>query len=150
MYYKNEDYIVKTEVICGEDKYFIKFLGQVNEPEVEVPIDFLNLYLIEFAKPLRKQKNAASRHLEDRDFDILMESKEVSGKINSFEEHSISKIEIAQALKTCTPIQQRRFELYYEQGLSLKEISEIERVSLAAVQKSISSAEEKIKNFYEG
>ena len=30
MFYKNEDYIARTEIIDGQEKYFIKFLGQVN------------------------------------------------------------------------------------------------------------------------
>lgn len=77
----------------------------------------------------------------------------------SLDTEYIRKSEETRALKTAegllgsgmlTPVQQRRFQLYYFQGFSTRQIAGLEGVHQRAVWDSLMWAEKKLKKFYTG
>ena len=145
VFYKCEDYTVRFERIGSRERYFIKFHGQVDSPEFETSLDVFKLYYKEFKKPLENKRNEQRRHIEDGEIDGFI----ISGKLTvaQFEQEFVDKAEFEAVLKTCTPIQQRRFGLY-RQGYTLAEIAEAENCLFQAVWKSVKAAEEKIKKYF--
>ena len=146
VFYKNEDYTVRMEKIGGCEKYYLQFHGQTDSQELEVTLDVFMLYYVEFRKPLEKKRNEQRRHIEDGEIDGFI----VSGKLTftSFEQDYADKDEFESALKTCTPIQQKRLTLYHIHGYSIKEIADMENCDIAAVSRSIKAAEKRIKNYF--
>ena len=104
------------------------------------------LYYYEFRKPLDKKRNEYRRHIIDGEIDGF----DISGKlrISQFEQEFADKAEFESALKTLTPVQQKRFRLYHIEGYTLEEIAEIENCKFQVIWKSIKAAEEKIKNIF--
>jgi len=146
VFYKSEDYTVRFERIGGCERYYIKFHGQFDSPEQEITIDVFKLYYQEFRKPLEKKRNEQRRHIEDGEVDGFI----ISGKLSvtRFEQEYADKAEIEAALKSCTPKQQRRFELHYVHGYTLEEIAKLEKCTNQAVSDSIELVKKKIKKYF--
>lgn len=148
VFYKNEDYTVRMEKIGGCEHYYIKFHGQSDSPEHEITIDIFKLYFKEFRKPFDKMLNEQRRHMEDGEADSFI----ISGKLTValLEQEYADKAELQAALKTCTPVQQRRFELHYIQGYLIEEIAEMENCDRTSVNHSIIETRKKIKKYFLG
>ena len=145
-FYKSEDYTVRMEKIDGCERYYIKFHSQTKSPEQEISLEVFALYYGEFKNTLEKKRDERRRHIMDGDIDGFI----ISGKltVRLMEQEYIEKAELETALKTCTPIQQKRFRLYHIQDYSLKQIAKMENCKLAAVSESVRAAEEKIKKYF--
>ena len=147
MVYKNEDYIARIETVDGQDRYFIQYRGQVDQPEVEVSFEIFERYIREFRKPLERKRNEKRRHISSDEFTDSALTDQLSGQMAHAEKLFVASAELSAAITTCTAVQRRRFDLYHTQGFTQKEIAAIEGCSVAAAQKSISEAEKKIKLF---
>jgi len=142
VFYRNEDYIVRMEKIDGIEKYYIKF-NMINSPESEISHDIFMLYYNKFKKPFENHRKERKRHIDAND-------------INSFltlyttddEDSAVIKYDIDAVLRTCTSVQQKRFNLHYIQDYTLTEIAKIENCSVMAVKESLEAAKEKIKKYF--
>ena len=145
VFYKNEDYTVRMEKIGGCEKYYLQFHGQTDSQELEVTLDVFMLYYVEFRKPLEKKRNEQRRHIEDGEIDGFI----VSGKLTftSFEQEYADKDEFESALKTCSPVQQRRFKLHI-QGYTMPEIAKMENCDRTSVNHSIIETRKKLKKYF--
>jgi len=146
VFYKNEDYTVRFERSGGCERYFIKFHGQTTDtPEAEITVDVFMLYYQEFKKPFDKKRNEQLRHREYGDVDGFI----ISGKLTvaCFEQDVAVKADIDAVLRSCTPVQQKRYELH-RQGYINTEIAKMENCDEAAVRRSISVVLKKIKNIF--
>ena len=142
MYYKNSDYTARTEACAnGIEKYYIRFHGQVHSPEVEVGIDIFILYLGEFARPIERQRKEWRRHLYHG------EMHERTSYDSVELEQTELRIDIEAAIKTCTPAQQRRFNLFFCE-YSFAKIAELEGCDESSVRESIAPVIAKIKIFF--
>jgi DNA-directed RNA polymerase specialized sigma24 family protein len=128
-------------VIDGCERYFIEFYGQSDSPEVEVNFEIFNEYYKEFSKPMERQRNEKRRHIKSGGIGEL-------SRIFEEEDNLILKYSFEEALKTCTPVQQKRFELHYVQGYSLEEIARFENCGKQHIKKSIDAAVEKIQKYF--
>jgi len=146
IYYSNKDYTVRMEIADGVKRYFIRYHSLNNSPEYEISLEIFMLYHKEFNKPLERQKNEHRRHIEVGDADIFLISGEVT--VVQFEQEQISKADLEAALKLCTPIQKRRFELHYIQDYSFTEIAKMENCGIRRVKKSVDDAVKKIKKYF--
>ena len=147
IFYSNEDYTVRIKIINDTKKYFIKF-HMSNSPECEINFDIFNVYLKEFNKPIEIQKNEQRRHIEAGEFDDLIESDELTVNIVEDEDKLAIKCDIDKVLKTCTPVQQKRFNLYYMHGYSFRAIAAMEKCDFTSVKKSVYTVLKKIKNIF--
>ena len=145
-FYKSEDYTARMERIDGCEKYFLKFHGQTDSAEYEITLDVFKLYYKEFRKPLDNKRTEHRRHIEAGEVDSFI----ISGKltVTQFEQEYAEKAEFEMTLKTCTQIQQRRFNLHHVQGYTLEEIAEMENCKFQAIWKSVKAVEEKLKNIF--
>ena len=141
VFYSNDDYTVRMEKADGCEKYYIKFHSQTHSPEQEISLDVFMLYYREFNKPLENQRNERRRHIEDGDIDSFAISQ-------NLEENSVLYADLEAALKTCTPVQQKRFKLYFLDGYSFVEIAKMEGRDAAVVRRSVLLAVEKIKKYF--
>ena len=147
VFYKSEDYTVRFERSGGCERYYIKFHGQTaDSPEQEITIDVFLLYYGDFRKPFDKKRNEQKRHIADGEIDGFI----ISGKmtVTRFEQEAITKADIDAVLRTCTPVQQRRFKLHNIHGYSFTEIAKMENCDESAVRRSISAVLKKIKNYF--
>ena len=144
MFYKNCDYTVRAEARGGCKKYYIRFHGQVDSPEVEVELEIFDLYLKVFSRPLERQRNEQRRHIDYRELNLsaIVDCRELWEQVDV-------ALDIAAILQTCTPIQRRRFNLYIC-GYSLDEIAKIENRKIPVVQRSIKAVQGKVKNIFLG
>jgi predicted DNA-binding protein YlxM (UPF0122 family) len=81
-----------------------------------------------------------------------LEASEKSGKFKGHGtdgvDGQLSQIALDAVLRTCTPVQQRRFELHHVHGYTLEEIAKMENCTKIAVFYSVKAVEEKIKNYF--
>ena len=146
-YYKNGDYTVRMEITDGVKRYFIKYHGLKDTPEHEISLEIFMLYFREFNKPLDNQRTEHRRHIEDGDIEFLI----MSGKLtytHETDDNLAVKCSIDAVLETCTPIQQRRFKLYYVHGYTFAEIARFENCAKQRIKKSVDSVLEKIKKYF--
>ena len=148
MYLKTRDYTVWMKESGGEKRYFIKYRGQTDSPTCEISLEVFTLYVEEFNKPLEKQRNEHRRHLEDGSLEHFDMSGELASRTADVEDRRVTMYAVEAALKTCTPIQQKRFRLHYHEGYSFIEIAKLENCDEAAVRRSIKAALKKIKIFF--
>jgi len=146
VYYKGEDYTVRFERVDGCERYFLMFHGQKNSREYEISLEIFKLYYGDFKSPLEKNRDEQRRHIENGDIDGFI----ISGKltVTHFEQDSVNKADIDAVLKTCTPTQKRRFELYHYQGYTFREVAEIENCDFKSVKQSVYAVNEKIKKYF--
>jgi hypothetical protein len=144
--YKNEDYTAsRVKHDNGKVDYFIKFHSSTNPQEVKVNKKEFLLYVGEFRKNHERQRNGKRRHIHNGDLKDIDESKPSLTHITDFSKQYDTKVSVDMILKTCTPVQQRRFMLHHKYGFSRVEIAKIERCNEAAIRKSLKAVDEKIK-----
>jgi RNA polymerase sigma factor (sigma-70 family) len=148
MYYKNSDYTIRTEIADGVKRYFIKFHGQNDSPEYEISLEIFKLYHKEFNKPLDNQRTEHRRHIENGDIEYFIMSGKLTVGAAEDEDRTVTRYAIEAALKTCTPIQKRRFELYFIKGYTFEEIARLESCTKRKVKESVDRALEKVKKYF--
>ena len=148
MFTNKNPYTLRTEVVEGIMHYFVSFKdGQaiLRETEVSRPV---YLEFERFKKQERNLRRSDERHLEQ--FELS------DGAINSRELHTQKSVEevffdyqrdewLRKAIAELPEIQRRRFVLYHEFGLTYKQIAEIDGCSTVSAFRSVSRAEEKIR-----
>jgi len=149
VFYKNEDYTVRFERSGGCERYYLKFHGQTTDSsEQEVTVDVFLLYFQEFKKPYDKKRNERLRHIEDVGGDV--DGYIIAGKltVTHFEQDVIREADMDVVLRSCTPVQQKRFKLHHTHGYSLSEIAKMEKCDESAVRRSVSAVLKKLKNIF--
>jgi RNA polymerase sigma-70 factor (ECF subfamily) len=145
VFYQNEDYTVRMKKIDGIEKYFIKF-NLTDSPENEISLDIFMLYFQDkdFRKPLDRQRNQSRRHTAkgDSEYHVL-----TNYRVED-EDTIVLKSDIETVLKTCTPTQQKRFNLHYIQNYSFTEIAKMENCDESSVRETIKSVLKKIKKYF--
>ena len=135
--------------ICENNgRYYLSFKdGQGVRHEMEIQkdlFDVLNRFELDDLSIL----NEWDRHIEHFEQTEQSLNRRASYKAESVEEVVLRNIEyeqLHQAISMLTETQQRRLKLYYFQGLTYKQIAEIEGCSASDVASSISVAIEKIR-----
>lgn len=135
--------------ICENNgRYYLSFKdGQGVRHEMEIQknlFDMLNRFELDDLSILNKW----DRHIEHFEQTEQSLNRRACAKAESVEDTVLRNIEyeqLHQAISMLTETQQRRLKLYYFQGLTYKQIAEIEGCSAAAVASSISVAIEKIR-----
>jgi len=153
MFLKNKDYTVWTKKASGEngeDEYFIMYHGQTESPVCKICVELFVLYLGEFHKPLENQRNERRRHMENESLGDVDKSGKLASDTLTDEEMLLTLCAIEAALKTCTPLQQKRFKAHYQDGYTMTEIAEMDGCDLAAVSRSIAAAMKKVKKYFLG
>ena len=144
-FYQNEDYLVRMKKIDGIERYFIKF-NMTDSPENEISLDIFMLYFQDkdFRKPLDKQRNQSRRHIAkgDSEYHVL-----TNYRVDD-EDTIVLKSDIETVLKTCTPAQQKRFNLHYIQDYTFEEIAKMENCTKQSVCESIERVVKKIKKYF--
>ena len=140
------DYTVRMEKDGDFERYYLKFHSQDDSPELEITLDVFKLYYKDFKFILEKNRDEHRRHIEDGDIDDFITSGKLT--VKQFENECVDKADLDAVLKTCTPVQQRRFNLHYIQGYSFSEIGKMECCKKAAVSESINAVMKKIKKYF--
>ncbi len=109
-----------------------------------------------FRKEAHAQEMKDIRHIIRKGYaedDML---KYIDEEQESVEDMVIRKLELERlenamikATKTLTPIQRIRLKLYFYDGLSVREIAQIQNVNINAVWKSLQMIIDRIKDFFE-
>ena len=94
-----------------------------------------------------RQYNDHKVSLFDQDFPTQSTEDYYFGVSERLEQETQQEIVLAAFLKTLTPIQARRFLLYYGKGLTLAEIAESEGVGFQRVAESLELCRKKIHKF---
>ena len=144
VFYKNDDYTVRMEKIDGCERYYIKFHSHDDSPEQEISLDVFKLYYKDFKKPLESIRTEQRRHIESGNINNIISGK----RAKLIEQEYGDRADFEAAMKTCTPIQRRRFELYYVYGYSFVEIARMEKRDAAVVRRSVLKAVKKIKKYF--
>jgi len=142
MYYANHDYTIRTKVVDGEQKYFIKFHEQINSSEIEIELAIFELYYGEFKKPIDRQRNENQRHIESSFVEMELLT------VASDEHDIVLRTNLEAALRTCTYRQSKRFIQHYIEGYSFNEIALMEGSDYSTVNKSVKAAVKKIKKYF--
>jgi len=145
-------YKLRTEEINGNIRYFVSFKDFYGVlQEVEVPTD---VYLA-FETSLREDDSLERWNRRRVEYAELTEAElynRALSKPKSVEDEVLDNIrneKLKQVISELPEIMRRRFILYHDYGLTLKQIGEVEGCSFQVVARSIKSAENKIKKFFE-
>ena len=145
-------YTLRAEEIDGVTKYFIKFKdfhGILQE--VEVSYDIYST----FETSLRKEESLARwdrryiEHIELADAELYNRALSTTKSVEDEVWENLWNEKLKQAVSELPETMRRRFILYHDYGLTLKQIGEAECCSFQVIARSIKSAENKIKNFFE-
>ena len=148
MYLKTRDYTVWVKESNGEQRYFIKYHGQMITQMCEINLKVFALYVEEFYKPLEKQRNEYRRHIAAGSLEDFDTAGKVANLTADDEDMRVVIYAIEAALKTCTQIQQRRFRRHYCEGYSFVEISKMENCDAEVIRRSVKAALKKIKKYF--
>ncbi|MCL2611380.1 MAG: sigma-70 family RNA polymerase sigma factor [Defluviitaleaceae bacterium] len=148
MFIYQNSYILNTLETEGVPKYYVSFndgQGVFNEIEVSHSI---YLEFCQFVKDERNLKRWDERHIEHLELaDEDMYSRAIRKPKNLdeivFENFLYEHLE--KAIENLSDIQSRRFDLYYNLGLTYEQIGNMEGCSKMSVKRSIDRAEEKIR-----
>lgn len=101
----------------------------------------------DFVRDEIRQEKSKKRHWDDRSLEDIDAAGLLDNSVDIETEQYFREIcnLVDHAKETMTPVQRRRFELYIDNGLSLREIASIEGVHNTAVAESIYAARKKIK-----
>lgn len=89
-----------------------------------------------------KRKHISKKSLDDNE--VVVKAITESLEEAFFYQETVKKVK--EVILSCTPIQQRRFYMYYVYGYSLKQIALIEKCQVAAISEAIRTVAKKIKN----
>lgn len=134
----------------NDGRYYILFKDgqeQINELEISRELyEAFNTFELEDVSYL----NVWDRHLEHSQLWDATLNERAAKVPESVEDIVFRRYEqegLHKALEILTEVQQRRVELYYFEGLTYKQIAEIEGCTFQKVEKSIKAALKKLKNF---
>jgi len=141
-------YTLRTEVAEGMTRYFISFKdGQAIMRETEVS-RLVYLEFLRFVKAERNLRRWDERHTEQSDLTDESLYDRALHKPKSVEDatfDSLRKEKLRQAIQELPELQRRRFVLHHEFGLTYEQIAEMEGCSKVSVFRSVSRAEDKIR-----
>lgn len=141
-------YTLRTEVAEGMTRYFISFMdGQaiLRETEVSRPV---YLEFLRFVKAERNLRRWDERHTEQSDLTDESLYDRALYKPKSVEDAAFDSLrneKLRQAIQELPELQRRRFVLHHEFGLTYEQIAEMEGCSKVSVFRSVSRAEDKIR-----
>lgn len=135
-----------------EGKYYISFKdgqGQRNSLEVEKELyDAFNDFELEDLSYL----NVWDRHLEQSEvWEATLNERavEIPESVEEIVFHNIQNEKVHRAISKLPCVQQRRIKLYFFEGLTYKQIADLEQCKYQAIEKSVKSALKNIKKFLE-
>ena len=141
-------YTLRTEVAEGMTRYFVSFKdGQatLRETEVSRPV---YLEFLRFVKAERNLRRWDERHTEQSDLTDESLYERALHKPKSIEEAAFDSLrneKLRQVIQELPELQRRRFVLHHEFGLTYEQIAEMEGCSKVSVFRSVSRAENKIR-----
>lgn len=140
-------YTLRTEVVEGITRYFVSFKdGQAIPHEIEVS-ETLYQEFDAFRRDEKRQRTSCERHIEQSElFDGTLYDRAFR-KPDSVDDIVIrrGRMEVyRRAVAELPDIQRRRFVLYYEHGLTYREIGSMEGCCVTAVGSSVNIARAKI------
>lgn len=121
--------------------------GNGKEIKVKVPFEVFELFDAE-RKEIERVRKEKERHASDEDVEGNIAGYYNSMRHKSLEDEVMQRQELRTALdviKSCTPIQQKRFYLNRILGYSFTEIARKENCTEGAVRKSVKEVSNKIK-----
>jgi len=148
MFDNTNPYTLRTEIIEGITHYYVCFTdGQAipRETEVSRPV------YVEFCRFVKRERNlrrSDERHIEQSELTDETLYARAFCPPKSVEEAAFDSLRderLRQAIAELSEIQRRRFVLYHEFGLTYEQIAEMEGCSKVSAFRSVSRAEEKIK-----
>ncbi|WP_159430687.1 RNA polymerase sigma factor [Anaerotignum propionicum] len=133
----------------GKDMSFYVTItnSQGKEIRVKVSVEIFELFEEE-RKEIARLRKEKERHSSDEDVESDIAGYLHSLRTTSLEERAMQRQELKSAvdvIKSCTPVQQRRFYLNRILGYSFTEIARKERCSEGAVRLSINKVLKKLK-----
>lgn len=117
---------------------------------VKLDFSLFTLLARDFVLEENRQKKQIERHHDKRSLDDISDREIQSEEEMSLEEEFIQSEQLAnlrRAKQYLTPVQRRRVDLHFEEGISMRSIAAAERVQHTAVRYSIRDAIEKMKKF---
>ena len=130
--------------------YFVSFKdgqGVVNKYEITKELyNAFNTFELEDLTYL----NVWDRHIEQSDVwepTLHERAVEVQESVEDIVIRNIQNEKVHRAIGMLPEVQRRRIRLYYFEGLTYKQIAEIENCRYQAIEKSINSALKKLKKF---
>jgi len=149
MNYENT-YTLRTEEIAGITHYFARFKdGADVVQEVEISRDIYAALKQSVTKE-ESQARSDRRRIEQSDLTDAELYTRATHKPKSVEEEVVDDWQserLAQAIAELPETMRRRFILYHDHGLTLKQIGEAEGCAFQVVARSIKAAEDKVKKF---
>lgn len=134
-----------------EGRYTISFIDVTNEKvEKEITKDIYEEYKKAYLE-YESQRNKSRKHVEYSELSENILYNKTS--YNFFDvaeivENKLLAEEIERVIATFTATQKRRFKMYYYEGLTYREIAQIEGCCISSVQESISFAKKIFKKFF--
>jgi len=144
----NNTYRVRVENADGDARYFTSFVdgaGAVHEIEISREI---YLALEDCRKHEKRQAHFVERHVEQTDLSegqLQERMIRLSPSLELLVENQEQAALLYAAIASLPEIQRRRFQLYHEDGLTYQQIAALEGCTIMPIQRSIVSAEEKIR-----
>ena len=144
----NNTYALRTEEVEGIMHYFVAFedgAGLLREIEVSRPV---YLEFLRSAKTEHNQSRWNRRHTERSELTDQSLYERALHKPKSVEEAVLDNLRderLERAIAELPEIQAKRFVLYYEFGLTVRQIGEIEGKHWTSISESIRAAEGAIK-----
>ena len=147
--FKNKNlYTLRVEIVEGIERYYVSFRdGQAIQRETEVSRP-VYLEFLRFVKIERNLRRSDERHIEQSELTDETLYTRALYPPTDFEEMVIGCLRdkrLRRVIKELPEIQQRRFILHHEFGLTFEQIAQTEGCSKVAVFHSVSQAEDKIR-----
>lgn len=137
----------KVKVINNKKHYFISYMDKNIKCEVEMTYkDYCTFS--SFASYEQKASNIMSRYIEHSELDDYSLYKRLLHKPKSTEElayESLFKEKVKNILLTLSDKQRRRFNYYFKDEMTYKEISHLENCSIQSVKESIDQVKKIIR-----
>ena len=152
MFDNSNPYTLNTEIVEGITRYYVSFAdGQANHYELEIPHS-VYLEFQRFVKVERNLRRWDERHREYSELtDEALDNRAMRPQ-KSVEDAALGSLQSGQlqlAIQSLPEIQRRRFILYYEFGLTYEQIAGIENCTFQVIARSIKTAENKIKKYFQ-
>jgi len=151
MFQNMNPYTLRTQEVEGIVRYFVAFKdgqGLLREIEVSRPI---YLEFQRFAKQEHNQDRQDRRHMERSDLTDQSLYDRALHKPKSVEDTVLDNMRaerLAEVIAELPEIQRRRFVLYHEFGLTYDQIAKMEGCKRQPIIRSVSRAEEKIRESF--
>jgi len=151
MYKEEKVYTRRVINLCGKECYFVAFEGQSGDKvdiEVEAHVyDAIREFELIEARIARSDR----RHFEHFALSDSETESRALRKLETTEMAAISKIcaeRLAAVIAELPPLQRKRYLLFYNGGMRLKDIADREGCSIPSVSRSIRRADKKVREAY--